>query len=225
MWGHHAARCQTNRLVCTRCGSPHMVKSHPVSCATCKQGKGDECHPSCANCGRAHSTTAVKCPFWAQRFNYDGIQALVRKRRDELIASRPPRAVAPKPAKKSALIVKGPLSSQLPAAAMGFKKPTPPNGLKGPVPPPPPLLVQAKISFAKAASYPAPPTAPDPAELVCAEADRRFEELMAEAKREMEENMEGFMEGGRPLPEGVAGSMHTDQKPSGGSDELSLSYI
>ena len=108
---------------------------------------------------------------------------------------------------------------------MGFKKPTPPNGLKGPVPPPLPLLVQAKISFAKAASYPAPPTAPDPAELVCAEADRRFEELMAEAKREMEENMEGFMEGGRPLPEGVAGSMHTDQKPSGGSDELSLSYI
>ena len=79
MWGHHAARCQTNRLVCARCSGPHTVKSHPVSCATCKQGKGDECHPSCSNCGGAHSTTAVECPFWAQRFNYDGIQALVRK--------------------------------------------------------------------------------------------------------------------------------------------------
>ena len=225
MWGHHAARCQTNRLVCARCGGPHTVKSHLVSCTTCKQGKGDECHPSCSNCGGAHSTTAVECPFWAQRFNYDGIQALVRKRRDELLASRPPRVVTPKPAKKSALTIKGPLSSRPPAAAMGFKKPTPPNGLKGPVLPPPPSLVQAKISFAKATSYPAPPTAPDPAELAHAEADCRFEELMAEVKREMREDMEGFMEGGRPLPEGVAGSMHADRKPSGGSDELSLSYI
>ena len=107
---------------------------------------------------------------------------------------------------------------------MGFKKPTPPNGLRGPVPPPPLSLVQAKISFAKAASFPAP-TAPNPDELACAEADRRFEELMAEAKKEMEEDMEGFMEGGRSLPEGVAGSMHADQKPTGGVDGLSLSYI
>ena len=229
MWGHHAARCQTNRLVCARCGGPHTVKSHPVSCATCKQGKGDECHPSCSNCGGAHSTMAIECPFWAQRFNYNGIQALIRKRRDELIASRPPHAVAPKankPVKKSALTVKGPLSSRPPVAAMGFKKPTPPNGLRGPVPPPPPSLVQAKISFAKAASYPAAPlTAPDPAELASAEADCCFEELMAEAKAEMREDMEGFMEGGRPLPEGIARSMHADRKPSGGSDELSLSYI
>ena len=225
MWGHHATRCQTNRLVCAKCGGPHTVKSHPVSCTTCKQGKGDECRPSCSNCGGAHSTTAIECPFWAQRFNYDGIQALVRKRRDELIASRPPRAVAPKPAKKGALVVKGPLSSRPPAAAMGFKKPTPPNGLKGPVPPPPPSLVQAKISFAKAASFPAPSMAPNPDKSACAEADRRFEELMAEAKREMEEDMEGFMEGGRPLPEGVAGSMHADQKPTGGVDDLFLSYI
>ena len=176
-----------------------------------------------------HSTTAVECPFWAQRFNYDGIQALVRKRRDELIASRPPHAVAPKPgkpAKKSALTIKGPLSSRPPAAAMGFKKPTPPNGLRGPIPPPPLSLVQAKISFTKAASDPmASLTIPDPAELACLEADRRFEELMAEAKAEMVEDMEGFMEGGRPLLEGIAASMHADHKPSGGSDELSLSYI
>ena len=171
MWGHHATRCQMNRLVCAKCGGPHMVKSHPVSCATCKQGKGDECRPSCSNCGGAHSTTTVECPFWAQRFNYDGIQALVRKRRDELIASRPPRAVAPKPAKKGALVVKSPLSSRPPAAAMGFKKPTPPNGLKGPVPPPPPSLVQAKISFTKAASFPAPSTALNPDESARAEAD------------------------------------------------------
>ena len=68
-------------------------------------------------------------------------------------------------------------------------------------------------------------TAPDPMELARLEADRRFEELMAEAKAEMVEDMEGFMEGGRPLPEGVAESMHADRKPSGGSDELSLSYI
>ena len=46
MWGHHTARCQTNRLVCTKCRGPHTVKSHLVLCATCKQGKGDECHPS-----------------------------------------------------------------------------------------------------------------------------------------------------------------------------------
>ena len=120
MWGHHATQCQTNRLVCAKCRGPHMVKSHPVLCPTCKQGKGDECHPSCSNCGGAHSTTAIDCPFWAQRFNYDGIQALIWKRRDELIASWLPRAAAPKPAKKSALIVKGPLSSW-PLAPMGFK--------------------------------------------------------------------------------------------------------
>ena len=48
---------------------------------------------------------------------------------------------------------------------------------------------------------------------------------MAEAKREMEEDMEDFMEGGRPLLEGMAGSMHADQKPTGGVDDLSLSYI
>ena len=153
----------------------------------------------------------------------------MRKRRDELIASRPPRAVAPKPGKptkKGVLTVKGPLSSRPPAAAMGFKRPTPPNDLKGPVPPPPPSLVQAKISFAKAASYPmASLTTPNPAELARLEADCRFEELMAEAKAEMVEDMEGFMEGGRPLPEGIAESMHADRKPSGGSDELSLSYI
>ena len=48
---------------------------------------------------------------------------------------------------------------------------------------------------------------------------------MAEAKREMAQDMEGFMEGSRPLPEGVAGSMHVDQKPTGGSDNLSLNYV
>ena len=228
MWGHHATRCQTNWLVCTKCGGPHTVKSHPVLCATCKQGKGDECCPSCSNCGGAHSTTAVDCPFWAQCFNYNGIQALVRKQRDELIASRLARVTAPKPPKKSALVIKGPLLSR-PSAPMGFKKPTPPNGLRGPVPPPPPSLVQTKISFAQVAKFPntnpVAPAVPDLSESTCAAPDRCFEELMAEAKREMAQDMEGFMEGGRPLPEGVAGSMHADHRPTRGPDDLSLSYI
>ena len=97
---------------------------------------------------------------------------------------------------------------------MGFKKPTPPNGLRGPVPSLPPSLVQTKISFAQAASFSdtgsAAPAAPDLSELARATADRHFEELMAKVKREMAQDMEGFMEGGRPLPEGIAGSMHVD---------------
>ena len=228
MWGHHAAQCQTNRLVCAKCSGPHTVKSHPISCTTCKQGKGDKCRPSCSNCGGPHSTTAIDCPFWAQHFNYNGIQALIRKRRDELIASCPARTAAPKPSKKSTLVVKGPLSSR-PLAPMGFKKPTPPNGLRGPIPLLPPSLVQTKISFVQAAKFPdAGPTAPAVPDLpksARAAANCHFKELMAEAKREMAEDMEGFMEGGRPFPEGVTGSMHADHKPTGGSDNLSLIYI
>ena len=97
---------------------------------------------------------------------------------------------------------------------MGFKKPTPPNSLRGPVPPPPPSLVQTKISFAQAASFSnagsAAPAVPDLSQSARSAANRHFEELMAEAKREMAQDMEGFMEGSRPLLEGVAGSMHAD---------------
>jgi hypothetical protein len=157
-WGHHGSRCKTNRLVCEKCRGPHLVKVHTHTCKACKSGWGDTCQPSCANCGSTHSTTNRACPFWEERFNYSGISDLVKKRRDELITAHGPAAQNNKGhcpwgpgsrnrgAMAAPIIVKGTTTTGC-TTTIGYKRPTPPNGLQGPIPPPQPSKVQTTFHF------------------------------------------------------------------------------
>jgi hypothetical protein len=151
-WGHHSVRCRTNRLVCAKCSGPHSIRAHSMACQLCKEGKGNECKPNCANCGGSHPTTSVACPFWEQWFNYNGIQDLVRRRRDELLALHPGKPLNKATDKgkgkaKAPIVAKGTTMTGK-TVTLGYKRPTPANSFRGPIPPPPPHFQQTKITMA-----------------------------------------------------------------------------
>ena len=158
-WGHHAARCRTNRMICSKCAGSHPVKNHEQFCDLCKTGNGHACQPKCANCDGNHSTTNSACPFWAQRFNYEGIQELLRKRRDDRIAAKTGKRPAPqqKASKPTGALLSDIAKGKRPErgnnrvgpSGMGFAKPLPPNALLGPLLPPKPAFVQTHITFSQ----------------------------------------------------------------------------
>ena len=153
-WGHHSARCRMNRIVCSKCAGPHPVRNHKLYCDRCKTGNGHACRPKCANCDGEHSTTNSACPFWEQRFNYEGIQELLRKRRDSRLAAKGGKAPAPQrkgtgaPLSNTARGKQPERSTRSRPGGAGFTKPFPPNPLVKTVPPPKPPFVRPFVAFA-----------------------------------------------------------------------------
>ena len=55
-WGHHASRCHTNWMICSKCAGTHPTCNHDLYCDQCKTGNGHACQPKCSNCDGDHSS-------------------------------------------------------------------------------------------------------------------------------------------------------------------------
>ena len=168
-WGHYARLCRTNRIVCSKCGGNHTLRSHPVYCPTCSKGDGHLCAPKCPNCGGCHASTDIACPYWTARFNCEAIHDLTKKRRDELLASRTDAAAPPASQPRAPLRGKTTRGRQPsrpnpdvhPKGLGGmrsdkgkivFTRPVPMNAFHPPPPPLPAKIVNPALSYSQAAS-------------------------------------------------------------------------
>ena len=169
-WGHYARLCRTNRIVCSKCGGNHTLRSHQIYCPMCSKGDGHLCAPKCPNCSGCHASTNIACPFWIARFNRDAIHDLTKKRRDELLASksdaaaRPPAGQPRAPLRPKAPRGRQPSRPNLdvnPNRLGGMRsdggkivstKPVPMNAFRALPPPPPSKTVDPALSYSQAAS-------------------------------------------------------------------------
>jgi hypothetical protein len=157
-WGHHASKCHTNWMICSKCAGTHPTCNHDLYCDQCKTGNGHTCQPKCANCDGDHSSTNSACPFWKQCFNYEGIQEPLRKRRDDRIAAKDGKAPVPwrKAPKPTGACLSNKAKGKQPedntrsgSSSVGLTKPFPPNPLAGAILPPKPASFRPFVTFAQ----------------------------------------------------------------------------
>ncbi|KXN85624.1 hypothetical protein AN958_11077 [Leucoagaricus sp. SymC.cos] len=83
-WGHFTRSCQLQAPQCPQCSGPHSEANHCLLAGCCWGNllanppmlatmEGAPCpHTThCVNCGRYHSTSDQKCPYWWHYFNWD----------------------------------------------------------------------------------------------------------------------------------------------------------